>query len=95
MVVPIEILQVGSKVTKEGHLIFRSDLTRSQQLNLADALEKIRALIRNSLIEQPEPSLESQERARRRLERANIERIARKRHQSALNAEKQLNQVEW
>lgn len=95
MVALTEILQAGSKLTKEGHLIFRSDLTRSQQLNLADALEKIRALIRDSLYEHPEPSPESQERARRRLERASIERIARKRHQSALKAEKQLNQVEW
>lgn len=91
----LKFLQVGSKLTKEGHLVFRSDVTRSQQLNLADALEKIRALIRESLYENPEPSAESQERARRRLERANIERIARKRHQSALKAERQLNQVEW
>lgn len=32
--------QLENKLTKEGDLIYRSDLTRFQHLNLADCLEK-------------------------------------------------------
>ncbi|CAG9774016.1 unnamed protein product [Ceutorhynchus assimilis] len=70
----------GAKLSKEGHLIFRSDVTRSQQLNLADCLEKLRACVRDSLYEKPQPSEASLERIRRRIEKANIERIAQKRY---------------
>ncbi|XP_066250611.1 large ribosomal subunit protein mL62 [Euwallacea similis] len=79
-----------SRITKEGHLVFRSDITRSQQLNLADCLEKLRACIRKSLYERAEPSEETQERIQKRIEKANRERLARKRHHGALKAEKHL-----
>lgn len=71
-----------TKLTKEGYLIFKSDLTRSQQLNLADCLEKIRKAIRAQLEVQVEPSPESQEKARRQLERAVRERLLFKRQRS-------------
>ncbi|KAL1498186.1 hypothetical protein ABEB36_009023 [Hypothenemus hampei] len=80
----------GSKLTKEGDLIFRSDLTRSQQLNLADCLEKIRNSIRVSLFEKPELSPETQEKIRKRIQNANRERLALKRHHGAIKAEKRL-----
>ncbi|XP_066139693.1 large ribosomal subunit protein mL62 [Euwallacea fornicatus] len=79
-----------SKINKEGHLVFRSDITRSQQLNLADCLEKLRGCIRESLYERAEPSEETQERIRKRIEKANRERLAKKRHHGALKAEKRL-----
>ncbi|XP_072375230.1 large ribosomal subunit protein mL62-like [Diabrotica undecimpunctata] len=72
----------STQLTKEGYLIFRSDVTRSQQLNLADCLEKIRKAVRGVLMVPPEPSVESQERARRRLERAAKERLMIKREKS-------------
>lgn len=54
-----------TKLTSDGYLIFRSDLTRFQQMNLADCLEKIRAAIRNSL-EESQPSPDTPEKLRRR-----------------------------
>ncbi|VEN61964.1 unnamed protein product [Callosobruchus maculatus] len=73
-----------SKITKDGYLIFKSDLTRSQQLNLADCLEKIRTSIRHVLLEKKELSPETEEKIRRRLERAAKERLAIKRERSAV-----------
>lgn len=44
----------------------KSDLTRSQQMNLADALEKLRNLIREFEMEAPAPSVETLEKLRKR-----------------------------
>lgn len=74
---------------KDGYLIFRSDLTRSQQLNLADCLEKIRNCIRKSLAVESEPSIETQEKIRRRIERAARERLAFKTNRSIIKSERQ------
>lgn len=38
--------QHKSKLTKDGYFIIRSDVTRSQQMNLAEALERFRNFIR-------------------------------------------------
>lgn len=76
-------------MTKDGYLIFKSDVTRSQQLNLADCLEKIRSCIRKSLEEKQEPSEESQEKIRRRLERAAKERLLVKRVRSNIKQDRQ------
>ncbi|KAF4522078.1 hypothetical protein B566_EDAN004062 [Ephemera danica] len=37
-----------TKINKEGFLIIRSDKTRSQQLNLADAMSKLREMLWNA-----------------------------------------------
>ena len=61
------IEQVKHQISKEGHFIVKSDRTRSQQLNLADALDKLRNLIHSaaqSLVSR-EASPESVERLRR------------------------------
>jgi peptidyl-tRNA hydrolase ICT1 len=71
-----------NKITKDGFVIFRSDLTRHQQLNLADCLEKIRASVRACLVEDTEPSEETAEKIRRRNEKAVRERLALKRMRS-------------
>jgi peptidyl-tRNA hydrolase ICT1 len=42
------LLQNQGKINKEGFLIIKSDVTRFQQMNLADALEKLRTLIRDA-----------------------------------------------
>ena len=39
------IEKTKNQITKEGYLVMKSDRTRSQQLNLADALDKVRNLI--------------------------------------------------
>ncbi|XP_052896072.1 peptidyl-tRNA hydrolase ICT1, mitochondrial [Anopheles moucheti] len=82
-------LQKG-RITKDGYLVIKSELTRSQQMNTADALEKLRAFIRQA--EQPvttEPSAETVERLRRRHEKAARERLAMKRQRSDTKAQRQ------
>ncbi|XP_065080423.1 large ribosomal subunit protein mL62 [Ochlerotatus camptorhynchus] len=72
-----------NRVTKDGYLFVRSELTRSQQMNTADALEKLRNFIREA--EKPlaaELSPETLERLRRRHEKAARERLAIKRSRS-------------
>lgn len=58
--------EYGHKLTKEGYYVVRSDLTRFRHMNLADALEKLRAFIRDLEVEQKEPSVETVEKHRRR-----------------------------
>jgi len=77
-----------NKLTKEGYLIFKSDLTRSQQLNLADCLEKLRRGIYEACYQPPAPSEESQERIRKRHEKATRERLMVKRAHSQLKSER-------
>uniref|UniRef100_A0A182WHD0 18S rRNA aminocarboxypropyltransferase n=1 Tax=Anopheles minimus TaxID=112268 RepID=A0A182WHD0_9DIPT len=82
-------LQKG-RITKDGYLVIKSELTRSQQMNTADALEKLRTFIRQA--EQPvttEPSAETVERLRRRHEKAARERLAMKRKRSETKAQRQ------
>uniref|UniRef100_A0AAG5CWJ3 Large ribosomal subunit protein mL62 n=1 Tax=Anopheles atroparvus TaxID=41427 RepID=A0AAG5CWJ3_ANOAO len=82
-------LQKG-RITKDGYLVIKSELTRSQQMNTADALEKLRNYIRQA--EQPvsaEPSAETVEKLRRRHEKAVRERLAMKRKRSETKASRQ------
>ncbi|XP_053694918.1 peptidyl-tRNA hydrolase ICT1, mitochondrial [Sabethes cyaneus] len=72
-----------NRITKEGYLVIKSELTRSQQMNMADVLEKLRTFIRDA--EKPqsvELSPETVEKLRRRHERAIRERLAIKRNRS-------------
>lgn len=55
-----------NKLTKDGYLVMRSEKTRSQQLNLADALQRLRLLIWKATEPEQEPSEETIERLRRR-----------------------------
>uniref|UniRef100_A0A2M3ZC96 Large ribosomal subunit protein mL62 n=1 Tax=Anopheles braziliensis TaxID=58242 RepID=A0A2M3ZC96_9DIPT len=82
-------LQKG-RITKDGFLVIRSELTRSQQMNTADAMERLRSFIRQA--EQPlsaEPSPETEEMLRRRHEKATRERLAIKRNRSNTKAQRQ------
>ncbi|CAH2038154.1 unnamed protein product, partial [Iphiclides podalirius] len=72
----------GRKLTKEGFMIIRSDVTRSQQLNLADCLQKLRNLIRDAAVTQRQPSPETQEMIRQRHLKAARLRVAVKREDS-------------
>ena len=65
-----------ANLNKDGYLTIRSDKTRSQTLNVADCMDKLRAYI--SEAEQPpepEDSLETIEIRRQQLERAAAERL--------------------
>ncbi|XP_055545884.1 peptidyl-tRNA hydrolase ICT1, mitochondrial [Wyeomyia smithii] len=81
-------LQRG-RITKEGYLVIKSELTRSQQMNMADALEKLRSFIREA--EKPqtvELSPETVEKLRRRHERSIRERLSLKRSRSQTKADR-------
>nr|CAG4641365.1 EOG090X0JCO [Eulimnadia texana] len=73
-----------NQLTKEGSLIVKSDKTRSQQLNLADALNKLRRMIyaASESLAPAQPSAESIERQRRLREKAARERLREKRQNS-------------
>ncbi|XP_045520598.1 peptidyl-tRNA hydrolase ICT1, mitochondrial [Pieris brassicae] len=72
----------GKKLTKEGYLIVRSDITRSQQLNLADCLRKLRSMIRNSAITENKADPETEERIRQRHLKASRLRVSIKREEA-------------
>ncbi|XP_016964512.1 peptidyl-tRNA hydrolase ICT1, mitochondrial [Drosophila biarmipes] len=86
-----KLLQVlANRITKEGYFYIKSDLTRSQQMNLADALEKLRAIIRSQeALEAAPPSEETLEKLRRRHERAARERLQLKRGRAQVKADRQ------
>ncbi|KAL5241079.1 hypothetical protein ACI65C_008489 [Semiaphis heraclei] len=78
-----------NKLTKEGYLVIRSEKTRSQQLNLADAIERLRSLIWKAAEPEPKPSEESIEKIRRRLEKANRTRLIEKKMKSLTKSNRQ------
>ncbi|CAK9803845.1 Peptidyl-tRNA hydrolase ICT1, mitochondrial [Anthophora plagiata] len=76
--------QNESKITKGGYLTIKSELTRSQQLNLADALEKLRTIIRGAAEPPAEISPESEEYKRKQLLKAARKRLFEKRKRSEI-----------
>ncbi|XP_011185756.2 peptidyl-tRNA hydrolase ICT1, mitochondrial [Zeugodacus cucurbitae] len=83
----LEALQ--NKLTKDGYFVIKSDLTRSQQMNLADALEKLRNIIREYEVEKLAPTEETLEKLRRRQEKAARERLFVKRQRSLTKSSRQ------
>merc|ERR1719452_472242 len=74
--------KVGSQLTKEGWMVVKSDRTRSQTLNQADALEKLRAAIRFAM-EPPKPKFTAEEeKIRKGKLKASRERLHTKRYKS-------------
>lgn len=78
-----------TKITKEGFLVVRSDKTRSQQINLADAMERLRELIRKAEFVPPGPTPETEEMIRKRKAKANRERLIEKKTKSLIKAQRQ------
>lgn len=58
--------EYNNKLTKDGYYVIRSDLTRFRHLNLADALEKLRAFVRELEVEKKEPDVETVQKHKRR-----------------------------
>ncbi|RZF44295.1 hypothetical protein LSTR_LSTR006845 [Laodelphax striatellus] len=77
------------KISKDGYLIVKSERTRYQQLNLADAMEKLRTVIRAAEEVAKEVSPETEEIIRKRKERANAQRLIEKRTKSMLKSSRQ------
>nr|CAG4646723.1 EOG090X0JCO [Macrothrix elegans] len=70
-----------NQLTRDGYFVMKSDKTRSQHLNLADAINKLRDLIRSTEmgLVTPQVSPENEDRQRRLRERAARERLKEKR----------------
>ncbi|XP_064090660.1 large ribosomal subunit protein mL62-like [Macrobrachium nipponense] len=83
-----------TSVNSEGFLVVRSDKTRSQQLNLADALDKLRTMIHSASYEPPPHAAEDVERHRRRHEAAVRERLRQKKHRSLIKQDRQAPEVD-
>ncbi|KAH8410651.1 hypothetical protein KR009_009871 [Drosophila setifemur] len=86
----LELLKtLVNRITKEGYYYIKSDLTRSQHMNLADALEKLRTIIRaQETVKVGAPSGETLEKLRRRQERAARERLQLKRGRTQVKADR-------
>lgn len=82
------LLQYKNKLSKEGYFIIKSELTRSQQLNLADALRKLRDIIWEATKPPPEISSETLELKRKQHLRAARKRLFEKRKHSIMKQSK-------
>jgi len=84
----------GKELTKDGWMVIKSDRTRSQTLNVADALEKLRNCIRTAL-EPPKQkfSEEEKEKMRKGKLKSARERLHFKRIRSDVNANRKEKQV--
>lgn len=74
-------LQYKNQINKEGYFVVKSELTRYQHLNLADALERVRNIIRKLEKENKKTELPPEKLAviQRRHEKAARERLFVKR----------------
>lgn len=73
------LFQYTNKLTKDGSLIIKSDITRSQQLNLADALQKLRAMVWEVMKPVQEIPCETEELKRKQILKAARQRLFVKR----------------
>ncbi|XP_003705584.1 large ribosomal subunit protein mL62 [Megachile rotundata] len=73
-----------NRITKDGYLVIKSEITKSQQLNLADALGKLRMLIWDSIKPLPEVSAETMEAKRKQKLSAARKRLFEKRKRSEI-----------
>lgn len=79
-----------TKLTADGYLVFRSDLTRVQRLNLAACLDRLRTAVFRAVADEPvQPKPDFVEKIRRRLERASTERLLVKRQRSQIKRDRQ------
>ncbi|XP_071451325.1 large ribosomal subunit protein mL62 [Hetaerina americana] len=82
-------------VNKDGFLILKSEKTRSQQLNVADAMLKLRSLIRLAAKPPNQPSEESLEAARKRKLKAARLRLHEKRNRSETKSQRQSPTIDY
>ncbi|XP_057313871.1 peptidyl-tRNA hydrolase ICT1, mitochondrial-like isoform X1 [Hydractinia symbiolongicarpus] len=76
------LTQAKNDINKEGELIVTSEKSRSQHRNMADALQKIRAIICTAAYEPEAPTEETLRKIEKRIERANEKRLTDKKFRS-------------
>lgn len=77
-----------TRLNKDGYLIIKSDRTRSQQLNLADAMTTLRNMIWKAAKPATEISAETIDKIRLRQEKQNRERLVEKKMRSMTKAQR-------
>ncbi|CAM4705686.1 unnamed protein product [Leuciscus chuanchicus] len=77
------LLQNKTRVNKAGELIVTSEMSRSQQRNLEDCLQKISEMITEASRQKPEPSVEDLALRAHRLDKRNLERLKQKKIHAA------------
>uniref|UniRef100_UPI0037E7FCB7 large ribosomal subunit protein mL62 n=1 Tax=Semicossyphus pulcher TaxID=241346 RepID=UPI0037E7FCB7 len=78
-------------INKAGELLVTSELSRSQQRNLADCIQKISAIIADASKKPHEPSAEDIALRAARLEKRNQERLRQKKILSAIKQSRRLD----
>ncbi|XP_076366029.1 large ribosomal subunit protein mL62 isoform X2 [Tachypleus tridentatus] len=78
-----------TSITKEGYLVVNSDKTRTQTLNQADCMDKIRCMIREASRSPPEVLPETRQMLKARQDRASSMRLRQKRIHSSLKKDRQ------
>ncbi|ODM95871.1 Peptidyl-tRNA hydrolase ICT1, mitochondrial [Orchesella cincta] len=80
-------LKFKNHISKDGFITLQSDRTRYQHLNTADALQKLREMLRScEPVEIKEPTPETAEKLRRRREKAARERLLEKRARASVKS---------
>ncbi|XP_038127604.1 peptidyl-tRNA hydrolase ICT1, mitochondrial [Cyprinodon tularosa] len=85
------IEQNKNRITKAGELVVTSEVSRSQQRNLSDCLQKISAIIAEASRRPPEPSAEDLVLRAARIEKRNKERLKEKKILSAVKKSRRVD----
>ncbi|XP_036428853.1 peptidyl-tRNA hydrolase ICT1, mitochondrial [Colossoma macropomum] len=85
------ILKNKTRINKAGELIVTSEVSRSQQRNLENCLQKISEIITEASLRPPEPSEDDIALRAQRLERRNLARLQQKKIQSATKRGRQVD----
>ncbi|XP_034564099.1 peptidyl-tRNA hydrolase ICT1, mitochondrial [Notolabrus celidotus] len=80
-----------NRINKAGELLVTSELSRSQQRNLADCVQKISAIVAEASEKPHEPTAEDLALRAARLEKRNKERLRQKKIQSAIKQSRRLD----
>ncbi|XP_013780085.1 peptidyl-tRNA hydrolase ICT1, mitochondrial-like [Limulus polyphemus] len=78
-----------TSINKEGYFMVNSDKTRTQTLNLADCMDKIRCMIREASRPPPEVLPETRQMLKARQDRASSMRLRQKRIHSSIKKDRQ------
>ncbi|KAI3365409.1 hypothetical protein L3Q82_010497, partial [Scortum barcoo] len=80
-----------NRINKAGELLVTSEMSRSQQRNLSDCIQKIAAIIAEASEKPHEPTAEDIALREARLEKRNTERLKQKKIHSALKRSRQVD----
>ncbi|XP_030631722.1 large ribosomal subunit protein mL62 [Chanos chanos] len=85
------ILKNKNRINKAGELLVTSEVSRSQQRNLADCLQKISEMIKEASYRPPEPSAEDVALRAQRLTKRNETRIKQKKIHSTIKQSRRVD----